>query len=793
MKRRPYLGVIVAVCMVLVSVPVGSAAGLSEVWVGDGSQANNYTTIAEAIDAVAEGGSIFVAAGTYAEEVVLDKAGVDIQSVEEHGAIIAGRVDIEANDVAINGFVIERQSDNGPSIRINADGARLTDNIIDGKDVPGSSTAVAGILVQYAGEVAISGNTIRNHTGNGIWVNAAGDLMIIGNTIFNNRTGLNFNNSQSDTATTEIIIAGNEFSGNSAHGLSIGSAGNLPSENFAIYENSFEDAGRTHFSDRRYGAKADTVLAPSREDFIAGNAFTGLYHWHWDADGLRWKLVPGLMTVVASAPGDYQFDSIQAAIDASDAGGEIIVMPGTYTEEISIDVPGLTLRSAEGRDATIIDADGGFAAIIAGANLGNVTVEGFTAQNWTAIGIGQSIHSREGTSFHVLHNSVLAPVETDTHGNSIQVAGDNSSVVGNSVTVPHQTSPDYSGSGILIATASNTVVRNNQVSGASSGDMGIAIHGGGIYDLPAAQGNLVQGNTIEGCKAGIMVQGDAFDTIIKENQILNNDVGLEVQSLADADLPAGINALYNVLTDNILGARVSGKDGGDLPTFDASANWWGSGDDPALQFDGDITCSSWALNEEFTSFATKQFVESAGEVELDDVNYIQVDPAVEGTLIFKRLPELLVEFPLSIIPGEPASIEIVIEKLADAPTAPPGFAYCCSAYRHNIQVDGTSLEQFSGPFKITFYYNPEAVENPDNLQIFWHNGATWEAIEGAVDRDNCSVSAEIDHWSDFVLLEEEDPSLPITGSAILWLVPGGVLLLLGGVLAFGKRRRARLE
>lgn len=60
MKRRPSLVVIVAVCMVLVSVPVGSAAGLSEVWVGDESQTNNFATIAEAVNAVAEGGSIFI-------------------------------------------------------------------------------------------------------------------------------------------------------------------------------------------------------------------------------------------------------------------------------------------------------------------------------------------------------------------------------------------------------------------------------------------------------------------------------------------------------------------------------------------------------------------------------------------------------------------------------------------------------------------------------------------------------------------------------------------------------------
>jgi hypothetical protein len=59
-------------------------------------------------------------------------------------------------------------------------------------------------------------------------------------------------------------------------------------------------------------------------------------------------------TAVINVPADHP--TIQAAIDASLSGDEIIVAPGIYEEIIDFDGKGVTVRSTGGADVTIIDA-----------------------------------------------------------------------------------------------------------------------------------------------------------------------------------------------------------------------------------------------------------------------------------------------------------------------------------------------------------------------------------------------------------------------------------------------------
>ena len=53
----------------------------------------------------------------------------------------------------------------------------------------------------------------------------------------------------------------------------------------------------------------------------------------------------------------YQFNTIQDAIDASSLGDTIIVSPGNYTEQLFIDCE-LNILSTHGADATVIDGTG---------------------------------------------------------------------------------------------------------------------------------------------------------------------------------------------------------------------------------------------------------------------------------------------------------------------------------------------------------------------------------------------------------------------------------------------------
>jgi hypothetical protein len=70
------------------------------------------------------------------------------------------------------------------------------------------------------------------------------------------------------------------------------------------------------------------------------------------------------------------YDKIQAAIDEASVGDTIEVAAGTYMESIIINKANLTLKSKDGADKTIIDADGARNAVKITAD--GVTVDGFT-------------------------------------------------------------------------------------------------------------------------------------------------------------------------------------------------------------------------------------------------------------------------------------------------------------------------------------------------------------------------------------------------------------------------------
>lgn len=87
---------------------------------------------------------------------------------------------------------------------------------------------------------------------------------------------------------------------------------------------------------------------------------------------------------VINVPADHP--TIQAAVDASSDGDEIVVAPGTWTGsgDAVVDLLGksITLRSSDGPDATVIDGQGlrrGIACI--SAEIGETRIEGFTVRN----------------------------------------------------------------------------------------------------------------------------------------------------------------------------------------------------------------------------------------------------------------------------------------------------------------------------------------------------------------------------------------------------------------------------
>jgi len=99
------------------------------------------------------------------------------------------------------------------------------------------------------------------------------------------------------------------------------------------------------------------------------------------------------ITVDDDGPADYS--DIQSALEASEEGDEVLVMPGTYTSDGGevINFPGhpVTLRSAGGAEHTIIDGEGIRRGIVTSWGGSDIVVEGFTVRNCETAGGGGGI------------------------------------------------------------------------------------------------------------------------------------------------------------------------------------------------------------------------------------------------------------------------------------------------------------------------------------------------------------------------------------------------------------------
>ena len=299
--------------------------------------------------------------------------------------------------------------------------------------------------------------------------------------------------------------------------------------------------------------------------------------------------------------GTDAFKTIQYAIDQCTGGDTINVAAGTYAEaeitaqglepkpyttSVQID-KALTLRGANAdvnpvtgtREAeSIIDAGGADRAVNILGNLGVVTFDGFTVRNFANQGICHRFYEREGTTVHVLNNIVIAPAVAAAHGNSIQVSGDNSTVIGNDVSGALLEDEFWGGTAILVIAADNVVVRNNSVH--NCGDMGIAVAGYGPWGGPAIS-NIIEHNTVQGCGWGIDLQNDVQNTIIRYNNVLNNGLdytdGSGIATWKPFDVtPSGTKIHFN----NIVGNGPYGVISWDGEEIDATCNWWGDASGP---------------------------------------------------------------------------------------------------------------------------------------------------------------------------------------------------------------------
>lgn len=293
---------------------------------------------------------------------------------------------------------------------------------------------------------------------------------------------------------------------------------------------------------------------------------------------------------------DTYHGTIQGAIDAAGVDNTILVSPGTYNEAITLNKVGLTVQSTAGPENTFINTPAGSTKAVGFAdNLGTVTFEGFTVQNFTSAGIVQGFAS-VGTTVNIIDNIVNPSGYYTT--NLIQVVGDGSVVSGNIITASGNPYPHHEGAGntaIMVMNGSNITITNNVINGVLPDRLGLdqAIV---IWNYSAPSGTPMSNIQITG------------NTVTNVNWLLNF-----IEQDGNHKVNLGLIE-KNKFTD--YDAIVWD----DLPR-DVSRNWWGAATGPDTELfigEGEIRYLPYCTNEECTEFSKAALYMTPNLIETTD-------------------------------------------------------------------------------------------------------------------------------------------------------------------------------
>jgi parallel beta-helix repeat protein len=247
-----------------IHVDAGNTSGIE-----DGTITYPFNTITEGIDAVVPGKSVIVAAGTFNEQLIINKE-ITLQGASQDNTFITGSgltenlISLEADNITISGFTIDGDSstsvgiyfDNYTFININTNviqnnisygikynnsSPTIENNNIKNNNYSGIDIAAGGagivrnnslIFNQYGirtcgdSSPEITGNDISNNSNTGIYCRESATPIISYNNISNNGYGILIDNILGNSVNPDIggVEGGsagkNNITGNYIHGVS---------------------------------------------------------------------------------------------------------------------------------------------------------------------------------------------------------------------------------------------------------------------------------------------------------------------------------------------------------------------------------------------------------------------------------------------------------------------------------------------------------------------------------------------------------------------------------------------
>lgn len=233
--------------------------------------------------------------------------------------------------------------------------------------------------------------------------------------------------------------------------------------------------------------------------------------------------------------------TISDAMDAVADGGLVLVGPGTYVEQVLIDVPDVTLRGVD-RNTTIIDGEGtrpyGVVAIADGVRIENLTVTRATFYGVLVTGLhdesGPTAHGVDGYSR--LDPEQFPPVER--------------------FAIDHVTAHNNGLYGLYAFNSRHGVIRDSYASG--SADSGIYVGQCEQCDI------LVTGNVAEHNAVGFENANASDSVVVVGNRFSNNRIGMTfLSNYQEAFSPQRGNVVAgNAVLDNAEADSPAHADGG---------------------------------------------------------------------------------------------------------------------------------------------------------------------------------------------------------------------------------------
>ena len=545
---------------------------------GSNNLVGTFGTIQAAVNASSNGYRISVAAGTFNENVTVDKdvtiegpnAGIAGTGARGAEAVVNGLFSITADGVTLDGLTITGAPLFGQDITgvwVNNDGVTLTNLILDG---PNNGY---GIQTTYGTTTTglVLSNSLVTQWGTGGYFNPTTTFTASGNTFDGNGNAL-----LGDDFGTGSMISGNIFSNSAGSHVGIGSFDSIEDVRVYFGANTFNGSNRA-VSIFAYGGQvltgtneANGIFASEfvpgsgtdstfnglgGNDYLYGgsgndtlNGGTGIDTAAYDGVGSinqvgtgwtvndgsgtdtldRIEIVDDVASGVTRLVGNGGYATIQAAINASNDGDVIRIASGTWNETLTVDkdvtieglnhgIPGTGARGTE----TVIT--GGINITASGVTIDGVKLTG------TIDGLGAPWPSGifvAGNNFSLV-NSVMAGAGTPTNG-----SGDNSAIITQSVSGLNVGNNLINGYviGAYVTAGSTGSIHDNRFQGDGGPHTGMS---NGVNSETSTV--AISGNTFDGLYSGVLnlfpngPDSIDLDTYVIGNTFTNNALARPIQ------------------------------------------------------------------------------------------------------------------------------------------------------------------------------------------------------------------------------------------------------------------------